>query len=37
MPLNEGFPLISVEAEGSKAYPKWYLLVDEILQESCML
>lgn len=36
-PLNEGFPLISVEAKGSKAYPKLCLLVDKKMHESCML
>lgn len=35
--LNEGFPLISVEAEGSKAYPKLYFLADKTMCDDYML
>lgn len=31
MLLNEGFPLISVKVDRSKAYPKLYLLADKIM------
>ena len=31
MPLNEGFPLILVEAERSKSYRKLYLLADKTM------
>lgn len=37
MPLNEGFPLISVKVDGSKAYPKLYLLADKMMCGDCML
>lgn len=35
--LNEGFSLISVEAEGSKAYPKLYFLADKTMCDDYML
>lgn len=37
MLLNEGFLLISVEVEGSKAYPKLYLLADKMICDYYML
>lgn len=37
MPLNEGFPLISVKVDRSKAYPKLCLLADKMMCSDCML
>lgn len=36
IPLNEGFPLISVKVDRSKAYPKMYLLADKMMCDDYM-